>query len=63
MATKYTQQRLTELLEQVKTHETELKQFGNKVDTSEGWATLAIAKAKIQSLLGDYDDQESKKSR
>ena len=58
----YKGKRITELLEDIKRLEVELCKHEDVVDSTEevialveGQATLAIAKAKLTALLGDYE--------
>jgi hypothetical protein len=45
-----TEQRIKELLEEIKAYETLLRQYGEDPQTASAWATLTIAKAKLKSL-------------
>jgi hypothetical protein len=45
-----TEQRIKELLAEIKVYEDLLKQYDGEPQTASAWATLTIAKAKLKSL-------------
>jgi hypothetical protein len=50
MGNTLTAERIKQLLEEIKTYEDMLRQYGEEPQTASAWATLAIAKAKLKSL-------------
>lgn len=59
-----TNKRIQELLSEISVFEDELMQHRENPQTSPMWATIAIRKAKLTSLLGSrYEQKESKKPR
>jgi hypothetical protein len=68
MATHYKGERIEVLLREIAESQQHLDAFQelelvNTNELARGYMTLALAKAKLTSLLGDDYDQESKKSR
>lgn len=53
MTSKYTQERIIELLEEIARLEQQLRPFEGNPMTAPAWATLTIAKAKLTSLQED----------
>ena len=52
-----TEQRIKELLDEIRAYEVLLKQYDGEPQTAPAWATLAIAKAKLTSLKGNRNEK------
>lgn len=53
MTSKYTRERIIELLEDIARLEQELRPHEDNPMTAPAWATLVIAKAKLTSMQGE----------
>ena len=53
MTSKYTQERIIELLEEIARLEQELRPYEDNPATAPAWATLVIDKAKLTSMQGE----------
>mgnify|MGYP003704554493 CR=1 FL=1 len=53
MTSKYTQERIIELLEEIARLEQQLRPYEDNPMTAPAWATLVIDKAKLTSMQGE----------